>query len=73
MSVRGLGNLFVAGEKSGLFVGHIEAMATGALAGYNAVRYGIGMPLLTFPISTAIADIISYENYRESTIDVRKK
>jgi len=46
MRVRGLANLFVDGEKSGLFVGHIEAVVTGALAGCNSVRYGIGMPLL---------------------------
>jgi len=30
------------------------------------------MPLLTLPISTAIGDMISYENYRVSTIDGRK-
>ncbi|MBV1822099.1 FAD-dependent oxidoreductase, partial [Bacteroidales bacterium MSK.15.36] len=39
MKVKGIDNLFCAGEKSGLFVGHTEAMCTGALAGHNAVRH----------------------------------
>ncbi len=33
MKVKGLDNLFVGGEKGGLFVGHTEAIATGTLAG----------------------------------------
>ena len=32
-------NLFLAGEKSGFFVGHTEAITTGSLAGYNAARF----------------------------------
>ncbi|HBX48235.1 MAG TPA: FAD-dependent oxidoreductase, partial [Clostridiaceae bacterium] len=42
MKVIGIDNLFVGGEKAGLFVGHTEAIVTGTLAGLNAVRYGIG-------------------------------
>ena len=38
MRVVGLENLFVAGEKSGFFVGHTEAICTGYLAGNNAAR-----------------------------------
>ncbi len=41
MRVKGLDNLFVGGEKAGLFVGHTEAITTGSLAGHNAVRYAI--------------------------------
>ena len=39
MRVKGFSNLFCGGEKSGLFVGHTEAISTGSLAGHNAARY----------------------------------
>ena len=39
MRVVGIDNLLCGGEKSGLFVGHTEAISTGTLAGYNSVRY----------------------------------
>ena len=39
LKVEGIANLFCAGEKAGLLVGHTEAICTGTLAGYNAVRY----------------------------------
>lgn len=64
MQVKGVDNLFCGGEKSGLFVGHTEAICTGSLAGHNAVRYFMGMPLLSLPTSLAIGDIISYSNER---------
>ena len=35
MKVDGVDNLFCAGEKYGLFVGHTEAICTGSLAGHN--------------------------------------
>ena len=72
MKVKGLENLFVGGEKSGLFVGHTEAIATGSLAGHNAVRYLIGMPLLTLPKASAIGDIIAYANYKMMTKEGRR-
>ncbi|MGL4740584.1 MAG: FAD-dependent oxidoreductase [Sarcina sp.] len=62
MSVLGVQNLLCCGEKSGLFVGHTEAIATGALAGHNAVRKAIGIPLLILPTSLAVGDIISFAN-----------
>lgn len=37
LKVDGLENLFCAGEKSGVLVGHTEAIVTGLLAGHNAV------------------------------------
>ncbi|MCF0149220.1 MAG: FAD-dependent oxidoreductase [Clostridium sp.] len=62
MKIKGLDNMFCAGEKSGFFVGHTEAMATGALAGYNSVKYTLGEPLLELPRELSIGDIIAYAN-----------
>ncbi|WP_026487592.1 FAD-dependent oxidoreductase [Caldanaerobius polysaccharolyticus] len=62
MKVIGVDNLLCAGEKSGLFVGHTEAMATGSLAGHNSVRLAMGMPLLELPRNTAIGDLIAFAN-----------
>lgn len=72
MKVQGVDNLFCAGEKSGLFVGHTEAICTGTLAGHNSVRVALGLPLLILPSSIAIGDIISYENEQSKTRDGRK-
>ena len=38
LKVDGLDNLFCAGEKAGLLVGHTEAVCTGTLAGFNAAQ-----------------------------------
>ncbi|MDU5107974.1 FAD-dependent oxidoreductase [Clostridium sp.] len=62
MKIKGLDNMFCAGEKSGFFVGHTEAMATGALAGYNSVKYVLGEPLLELSRELSIGDIIAYSN-----------
>ena len=62
MKINGLENLFCAGEKSGFFVGHTEAMTTGTLAGYNAVQYLKGKDLLELPRDLATGDIIAYAN-----------
>lgn len=72
LKVKGVDNLFCAGEKSGLFVGHTEAIATGSLAGHNAVRLAMGIPLLILPGSIAIGDIISYENEKAGIREGRK-
>jgi len=60
LQVTGLDNLFCAGEKAGLLVGHTEAICTGVLAGHNAVRWAMGQPLLTIPRSTAVGKAITY-------------
>lgn len=73
MKVVGVDNLFCAGEKSGLFVGHTEAICTGTLAGHNAVRLNMGMPLLILPKSIAIGDIIAYENERSETKEGKRE
>ena len=62
MKIKGLNNMFCAGEKSGFFIGHTEAMATGALAGFNAVKYLLNEPLLELPRELAIGDIITFAN-----------
>lgn len=64
LKVVGLDNLFCAGEKAGLFVGHTEAICTGSLAGHNAIRYIAGKDTLVLPKETVIGDIISFANYR---------
>jgi hypothetical protein len=74
MKVKGIDNLFVGGEKSGLFVGHTEAIVTGTLAGYNAVRSGMGLKTVELPTSLAVGDIISYENSMKETPEgIRKR
>lgn len=60
MRVCGMENVFCAGEKSGIFVGHTEAIVTGVLAGYNAVRWSQKKTLLTLPGSTACGDAIHW-------------
>lgn len=72
MKVKGLDNLFVAGEKSGFFIGHTEAMSTGTLAGHNAVRNYLGMDTIILPRKTVIGDIIAYANERLNTEDGKK-
>ena len=72
LKVNGVDNLFCAGEKSGLFVGHTEAIVTGSLAGHNAVRLAMGIPLLILPSSIAIGDIISYANDKAETREGRR-
>ncbi|WP_195266889.1 FAD-dependent oxidoreductase [Clostridium sp. 1001275B_160808_H3] len=62
MKILGLNNMFCAGEKSGFFVGHTEVIVTGALAGYNAVKFTLNEPLLVLPRDLAIGDIIAFAN-----------
>ncbi len=72
MKVTGIKNLFCAGEKSGLFVGHTEAICTGSLAGLNAVRYMLKLPPLILPKDTAVGDLISYTNEKMLSREGRK-
>lgn len=62
MQVKGIDNLFCAGEKSGPIIGHTEAICTGVLAGYNSVRKAMGLKLLCLPTDLAIGDMISFVN-----------
>jgi hypothetical protein len=60
LQVLGVNNLFCAGEKAGLLVGHTEAIVTGVLAGNNAVRHAKGKSLVTIPTSISIGDAITF-------------
>lgn len=60
LKVEGVDNLFCAGEKVGLLVGHTEALCTGSLAGHNSARCSTGRELLTIPASLAIGDLIVF-------------
>lgn len=60
LQVEGVSNLFCAGEKAGLLVGHTEAIVTGTLAGFNAVRLARQMEPLVLPRELAIGDAIAF-------------
>ena len=60
LKVKGIDNLFCGGEKAGLLVGHTEAIVTGTLAGYNAVRHVRKEKLLILPATLAIGDAITH-------------
>ncbi|HKL98439.1 MAG TPA: FAD-dependent oxidoreductase [Mobilitalea sp.] len=60
LKVTGVDNLFCAGEKVGLMVGHTEAIVTGTLAGYNCVKYALEEKLLELPRQLATGDMIAF-------------
>ena len=60
LAVEGVDNLFCGGEKAGLLVGHTEAICTGTLAGYNAVRWIRKEKAQVLPDTLAIGDAIGY-------------
>jgi hypothetical protein len=67
LKVEGLENLFCAGEKAGLLVGHTEAIATGTLAGFNAVKQIRREKPLVLPGTLAVGDAIAYVRTRMQT------
>ncbi len=73
LRVIGTKNLFCAGEKSGLTVGHTEAIVTGCLAGYNSVKYIKRKKGLILPDKLAVGDIISYANKQMKTANGLKQ
>ncbi len=72
LKVDGVDNLFCAGEKSGAFVGHTEAIVTGYLAGNNAVRLVAGKELLEIPTNTAIGEALDYVGKQMKTEEGRR-
>jgi hypothetical protein len=60
LQAEGLDNVFCGGEKSGLVVGHTEAIITGLLAGHNAVRCCLDMKYLEISTELACGDFISF-------------
>lgn len=73
LKVTGVDNLFCAGEKAGLLVGHTEAMVTGVLAGHNSVRNALKMELLVLPLELSVGDAISYVKEAMQTEDGMSK
>lgn len=69
MKVEGVENLYCAGEKAGLLVGHTEAIVTGALAGTNAVRALRGEEPLVLPRALAVGEAVAYVDERMKTED----
>jgi hypothetical protein len=67
LKVKGVENLFCAGEKAGLLVGHTEGICTGILAGYNAVRYIRNERPLILPNTLAVGNAVSYVRTRMET------
>jgi hypothetical protein len=67
LQVEGVANLLCGGEKAGLLVGHTEAICTGTLSGYNAIRKIRKEPLLLIPDSLAVGDAISQVRLRMKT------
>jgi hypothetical protein len=65
LKVNGVENLFCGGEKAGPLVGHTEAICTGTLAGFNAVRYNEGLASITLPTSLAVGDAIAYVTQKQ--------
>lgn len=59
LKVAGIRNLFCCGEKSGPYVGHTEAIVTGALAGRNAAACAAGAGLLSLSRNTVAGDLIA--------------
>ena len=67
LKVRGVGNLFCSGEKAGLLVGHTEAIVTGTLAGFNAVRHTRGEKPLILPRTLAAGDAVAFVREQMAT------
>ncbi len=72
LKVEGIDNLFCAGEKSAILVGHTEAVVTGLLSGHNAVRYCLDMQYLELPVALATGDFIEFVQNRMRTDDGMK-
>jgi hypothetical protein len=60
LRVEGFENLFCAGEKAGVLVGHTEAIVTGSLAGLNAFHTARGDEPVTIPDTLATGDFVAH-------------
>lgn len=60
LKVEGVENLFCAGEKAGLLVGHTEAIITGSLAGLNAARLAQDLDPVIFPETLALGNAVKF-------------
>ena len=59
MAVPGAVNLFCCGEKAGL-LGHTEAIVTGTLAGFNAVRVARRLQPVELPGDLSVGDLVRF-------------
>jgi len=64
LQLRGLENLFLAGQMTGV-EGYIESVATGLIAGRNAARLALSRPLLVPPETTAIGALLRYTTHAD--------
>ena len=60
LKVEGIDNLYCAGEKAGSLVGHTEAICTGTLAGFNAVKKVNGENQVILPEESILGYTIKY-------------
>ncbi len=60
LKVEGVDNLFCAGEKAGLLVGHTEAIVTGSLAGLNAARSTADLEPVIFPDTLSVGSAVTF-------------
>ena len=67
LKVDGLENVFCGGEKSGLLVGHTEAIITGILAGHNAARTALGLETVEIPRSLMCGESIAHVKEKMQT------
>lgn len=67
LKVDGVDNLFCAGEKAGLMVGHTEAICTGTLAGVNAVKQARGKAHLVLPKDSVLGDAVAFVRQQMQT------
>ena len=67
LKVDGVDNLFCAGEKAGLMVGHTEAICTGTLAGVNAVKQSRGKAYLVLPEDSVLGDAVAFVRQQMQT------
>lgn len=59
LAMRAHPNIFFAGQITGV-EGYVESAATGILAGRNAARLALGLPLITLPEVTMLGALVSY-------------
>lgn len=71
LRVTGRSNLFCAGEKAGVYVGHTEAIVTGMLAGHNAARYLHESAAVELSADTVCGDLIAWGGEARLTAEGR--
>jgi len=59
LQIKAKGTIFLAGQLIGV-EGYLEAAASGGLAGMNAARGVLGLPLVTPPSTTAHGALLNY-------------